>query len=448
MDIITIISFFRLDKFDKEIYNNEIYHENIRRTLYLTLIAIPVSTIHVIRFFLKLHTTNPIEQQWVMLIISYHTIIVVASAISSFLIYFYFYRKKQNNFIGRFLVQMILVLLLLGGSALASADQLMMPAITPYLVTSFIVGLIFLIPPLYATIYYIGAYIIFVYAISFTQSNPDVLISNQVNGLSITAIGLILSFILWRANLTRIKQSRQIVTQNKVLSDMNLEKDKFLTIIAHDLKSPFNAVLGFSEILEEKLKDKDYEEIEKYIGIISRSSQLAMDLLSNLMEWSKSQTGRMNFNPLLINLEEIIQNNILFFSDVAERKSINIIKKINHKDKIFADKHMINTVLRNLISNAIKFVKLDGEIIIATEQTPENIIVSVSVNGVGIPTFRIKNIFNIGESFSTSGTSNEKGTGLGLILCKEFVDKHSGNIWVESEEGKGSVFYFTLPFKK
>ncbi|MDA3905666.1 MAG: HAMP domain-containing sensor histidine kinase [Bacteroidales bacterium] len=229
------------------------------------------------------------------------------------------------------------------------------------------------------------------------------------------------------------------------LKESNAEKDKFFSIIAHDLKSPFDSILGFSDLIVEKLKERNYESVEEFADIIQQSSIRAMDLLMNLVEWSQSQTGRMEFNPEYFELVELIKDSELLLSGVMEQKSISLSKSVPSNAPVFADKKMISTVLRNLISNAIKFTHSGGKISIALEEKQDELLVSVSDTGVGISKEDSKKLFKIGQSYSTSGTNKEKGTGLGLILCKDFVEKHGGKIWVESEEGKGSNFKFTIP---
>jgi signal transduction histidine kinase len=203
--------------------------------------------------------------------------------------------------------------------------------------------------------------------------------------------------------------------------------------------------MGFSELLVEQVNDKDYDGIGKYANIIRQSSNRAMDLLLNLLEWSRSQTGRMEFNPEHFEISDFISENVILFDEIAGQKSISMVKKLPFRIPVYADKAMISTVLRNLISNAIKFTKPGGEIIIAATENQTEIVVSVKDNGVGIPQDMIGKLFRIHENYTTSGTANERGTGLGLILCKEFVEKHGGRIWVESVEGRGSVFSFNLP---
>ena len=164
------------------------------------------------------------------------------------------------------------------------------------------------------------------------------------------------------------------------------------------------------------------------------------------MEWSQSQTGRMEFNPEYFELVNLINDTELLLSGAIEQKSISLSKILPSSAPVFADKKMASTILRNLISNAIKFTHPEGKIIITVEDKQDEVIVSISDNGVGISEVNRNKLFKIDQSYSTAGTINEKGTGLGLILCKEFVEKHGGKIWVESEENKGSTFCFTLPY--
>ncbi len=245
----------------------------------------------------------------------------------------------------------------------------------------------------------------------------------------------------------RKKTEAEIKHKNEELELLNATKDKFFNIIAHDLKSPFNAIMGFSELLVERVQEKNYEGIDKFAGIILKSSGRAIELLMNLMDWARSQTGKMEFIPEYFQIVDFIEETTPLFDDIAGQKSISIRKNLSQGATVFADKTMISTVLRNLISNAIKFTNTGGEIVISVVNKTSELTVSVSDNGVGISKSALEKLFRLDENYSTTGTNNEQGTGLGLILCKEFIEKHGGKIWVESEVGKGSTFSFSLPAK-
>ena len=229
------------------------------------------------------------------------------------------------------------------------------------------------------------------------------------------------------------------------LRELNATKDKLFSIISHDLRSPFCSIIGFSNLLTERVSNKDYDGIVEYARIIRDSSWRVMDLLVNLLEWSNTQMGKMEFNPEFIDIVALIREASELSSDGARQKSITISMEFPQSITVFADKAMISTILRNLISNALKFTHPDGRITVSAKQKKSEVIVSVSDNGVGISKNSIKKMFLFEESCTTPGTQKEQGTGLGLLLCKEFVSKHGGKIQVESELGKGSTFYFTIP---
>lgn len=237
------------------------------------------------------------------------------------------------------------------------------------------------------------------------------------------------------------------ITENKnnelKLIELNSTKDKFFSIIAHDLRSPFNSIIGLCSYLIEKVKEKDYEQIEEFAYFILQSSNKAMDLLSNLMEWAKTQSGKMKFKPEKIDFSNLLENMLLLFKANALQKSITIINNVSPNIYIVADKEMISSVMRNLLSNAIKFTEFGGIITISSLIDNQNLIFKVADNGVGISKDRIDKMFKIGEGYSTQGTQKEPGTGLGLVLSKEFIERHEGKIWVESENG--AIFYFSIP---
>ena len=247
-------------------------------------------------------------------------------------------------------------------------------------------------------------------------------------------------------NISEYKLVEKKLKETKAsLHELIATKDKFFSIIAHDLRSPFVAILGYSEILENQIQENDLHGIEKFSQIIYKSSVIAMDLLSDLMEWSYSQTGKMKFTPEDIDFVDLISGITSQLNYSALQKSITFHTETPNNIIVSADKGMVSSILRNLISNAVKFTKPGGEIIISAEQKPSELIVSVTDNGVGIKPEAIKKLFRIDGNYSTKGTENEKGTGLGLILCKNFIEKHGGEIRVESESGKGSKFWFTIP---
>ena len=231
----------------------------------------------------------------------------------------------------------------------------------------------------------------------------------------------------------------------KRLRDLNATKDKFFSIIAQDRKNPFNSTLGFGELL---LSEYDYysdEEKKTYISLINNISENTFILLQNLLEWARSQTGALEYKPVKTDLCTEINSVIQLLLPDAKKKDIVLFSGVLYNTPVFADRDMLSTILRNLVSNAIKFSANGSKVRILAETDGRFQKITVIDNGVGISEATIPKLFKIEEKVSTPGTQNEKGTGLGLLLCKEFVEKMGGKIWVESNPGQGSRFYFTIP---
>jgi ligand-binding sensor domain-containing protein/signal transduction histidine kinase len=241
------------------------------------------------------------------------------------------------------------------------------------------------------------------------------------------------------------EQSQLINSQNQELKELNRTKDKFFSIIGHDLGNQFNIIVGFSEMLVSGFKKLDASKLEYHLSNIYKSSRHAHDLLENLLTWAKMQTKSTQYNPQTFLIQEKITESLELLEGAYTKKNIQI--KVNAKEKIqiFADVNMFSTVFRNLVGNAIKFTPTNGNISIHLIKKSNFCEITVVDSGVGIAAEDIQKIFRIDSNHTTLGTNGEKGTGLGLVLCKEFIEKHNGKIWVESIVGKGSQFIFTLP---
>ncbi len=246
----------------------------------------------------------------------------------------------------------------------------------------------------------------------------------------------------------RKKAEEQIERYTIDLKNSNTEKDKFFNIIAHDLKNPFTSLMGASELLQNGVHKYSPEKIEILSKLMHNSAKSGYAILENLLEWSRSQIGNMKFISELVNLETIISEIIFSVNMLACSKNISITTLVNDEFLIHADINMLKTILRNLLMNAIKFTHPKGAIEIAAHINDHEVLISVKDSGIGIRQEDIGKLFRIDTQYICVDTENEKGTGLGLILCKEFIDKHHGKIWVESEFGKGSEFKFTIPLDK
>ncbi|HRP03101.1 MAG TPA: ATP-binding protein [Candidatus Kapabacteria bacterium] len=242
-----------------------------------------------------------------------------------------------------------------------------------------------------------------------------------------------------------LKEVEYRKTVEKTLKHENESKDKFISIMAHDIRNPLGVIQGVSDFLIKSYGDLDKEEVLDFLEGINNSSKTLNDLITDLLTWARSQRNNIELNLADNNLYDLVNEDIRLLAQPAKSKSITVQNNIAKDTIIPFDRNMLSTVIRNLISNAIKFTYNGGNIFIECQEKGNYFEVSIKDDGIGIKPEDMQKLFLIGESKSTKGTNNESGTGLGLILCKEFIKNHKGEIWVESELGKGSTFKFTIP---
>lgn len=243
----------------------------------------------------------------------------------------------------------------------------------------------------------------------------------------------------------RKEAEKQLIKNAEELKESNASKDKFFSIIAHDLKNPFQGIFGYSQVLSEDFHFLSEKEKKEIATNIYSSSKTLYDLLINLLEWSRLQVDKVEIKSEKISLYDRIEEINRLLLPNTERKKISVINQVDKSLLLHADDYMLGSILQNLISNAIKFTHPDGHVRISSEVKHLFAVISIEDNGIGISQDDLDKIFNIGVRYTTQGTDKEMGTGLGLILCKEMIEKQGGNIWVESELGSGSTFKFTLP---
>jgi signal transduction histidine kinase len=269
----------------------------------------------------------------------------------------------------------------------------------------------------------------------------------------IAVIGLGLIIVALILNLYKVKQrahnnlreiNQKVNQQNLQLQALNATKDKFFSIIGHDLKGPLNSLTSFSRLLINHTDSLSKEEIQMLAKDFDKSLKNLFALLNNLLEWSRSQTGNIEFKPEVFDMTSLLRDNKELLGGQAQNKKISVLDDLNGEVFVKAHRHSLNTVVRNLISNSIKFTPQGGVIKLGLKKNDDHVVVSVADTGVGMSSEVLSKLFRIDSKHTTNGTADEKGTGLGLILCKEFVEKNGGKLWVESQEGKGSVFYFTI----
>jgi PAS domain S-box-containing protein len=245
----------------------------------------------------------------------------------------------------------------------------------------------------------------------------------------------------------RKRSEEEIMNMNKELIELNSEKDKFFSIIAHDLRGPFNGFLGLTNIFASELSKMNLEDIQKLALMMKNSANNLYQLLENLLEWSQMKRGLSVTNPKQFSLKKIICENILLLNEIASKKEITINSDIQGDLQVFADKYMIESAFRNILSNAIKFTDKGGIISVSAKLTADNMAeLSVSDNGIGMNKERMENLFRLDVNTNRKGTDGEASAGLGLLICKEFLEMNRGQLFLESEVGKGSTFRFTLPY--
>ncbi|MBP9889387.1 MAG: PAS domain S-box protein [Leptospiraceae bacterium] len=262
------------------------------------------------------------------------------------------------------------------------------------------------------------------------------------------AIGNIVILRGMAQDISELKKAQEkIHAQNMELNALNASKDKFFSIIAHDLRSPFTGFLGLTQLMAEKLDTMTIDEIKDFNNKMLKSANNLFSLLDNLLTWSRMQRGLIEIYPTDLVLSKLVNANIDELSETFIQKHISLTFTIPDDLHIWADAAMINSVIRNLISNAVKFTPRNGTISILAQKNGNDILFSIQDSGIGISTEMLNKLFKIDEKVSRLGTEGEASTGLGLLLCKDFLEKHNGNIWIESVVGKGSIFYFNLPQK-
>lgn len=435
---------------------SEIQRLNISRLTYLIYLGLPVTLVHIVIFSFSPDEAGDAETRWKSGIIYAHLTLFSVFLILGILILILRRKKMTQVKLARIIPHFIFLFLLLMGAEIAGIDQLITNAITPFLIVCLLSAMILLIPPIYSAAYYMLAFVAYYFMMNLFQANPDILLSNNVNGTTSVAIGWFLSVTLWRNNMVKFRKDMIIRKQQIELEDHNTRlklvakelrlanktKDTLFSVISHDLRGPFASLdqilmlMGKSEISE--------KEFREMLPLLSRQAGLTNDLLENLLSWSHSNLKGAVMNPEEFRISEIAENILQLYHNQTVEKTLTITNNINPGHRVFADKSMIAAVLRNLVSNAIKFSKAGGNI--ELQSSLENSMVTIEIQdaGFGITAENIPLLFGE-QNFTTPGTSGEKGTGLGLILCKEFVEKHGGEISVQSSPGKGSRFLFTVP---
>jgi signal transduction histidine kinase len=271
--------------------------------------------------------------------------------------------------------------------------------------------------------------------------------NNQIFTINLIIIILILIGVIYLfINRESLLKEKESIEESEIkLKMMNESKDKFFSIIAHDLKNPFNGIMGMTSFLNESYDQIDDKERKEIISDLNISSKNAFNLLQNLLEWTRTQSGTIKNVPVKVDPASIIEMSLETVTNLARNKEIEIEQTINTTKSGYADENLVSTVLRNLFTNAVKFSPRKSTIEVSVKQYEKELVFCVKDTGIGLKHNEIDQLFRIDVNFHKKGTEEETGTGLGLKICKEFVEYCHGRIWVISEPAEGSSFYFTIP---
>ncbi len=253
---------------------------------------------------------------------------------------------------------------------------------------------------------------------------------------------------IYRDISERKKYELQLLDYAEELSRLNADKDHFISILAHDLVSPFNAILGYLDLLLCNIDNMEKSNIKDELGVVDNVSKKTFHLLQEILIWYRTKSGTMSYEPEYFNLKEICQKTVDVIEPISYNKKISINNEIDDHFEVYSDSNMLRTIIRNLLSNAIKFTSEEGKIFVNAVEEPNGFVkLSIKDTGVGITMEKLTNLFKNLHNTPTEGTKKEKGTGLGLAICKMLVERQGGEIWAESEVLKGTTFYVTIPIK-
>lgn len=437
-------------------FSPEVLKTNLVRLNYLTYLGALVTLFHVIIFRLGMETADPAEYSWRKGIVFSHLTLFIYFILLAIAIAVLRRKRGSISRITGILPHVTYIVLIIMGAWITGFDQIITVAITPFLVGALLTAIFILTRPWLVTIYLFTGLIFLIFFLYRYQENPDIVLSNIFNGLTITAIGWALSHIFWRNFLLRYRSDRLIASQQEEMRQQNIRlqkvaneleqanntKLKLFSVISHDLRGPLANLNQLIRLVQsEDLSEEKFRELLIELGSQSYSNS---DLLENLLNYAKNSLKGDKITPEIINLRNLADGIAELYDIQARNKKLTIANQIEPALRVKGDKAMISLILRNLISNALKFSPADG--LITLESRPEGALcrVIVSDQGVGIPEVRLPQIFNE-LTYSTPGTEGEKGSGLGLMLIKEFALMNGGETGVESQPGKGSRFWFTIP---
>jgi len=440
-------------------FSQEVLKTNLVRLNYLAYLGALVTLFHVIIFRLGMETADPIQYSWREGIVFSHLTLFFYFILLAIAIAVHRRKRGSASRITGVLPHATFIVLIIMGSWITGFDQIITDAITPFLVVTLLTAIFILTRPWYVTIYLLTGLAFLIFFLYRYQENPDIALSNIFNGLTITAIGWALSHIFWRNFLLRFRSDRVIASQQEEMRQQNIRLQKVASelkqanntklrlflVISHDLRGPLANLNQLIQLVQnEDLSEETFRELLIELGSQSYSNS---DLLENLLNYAKNSLKGNNITPEEINIRNLADGIAELYDLQARNKKLKIANRIDPSLRVKGDKAMISLIIRNLISNALKFSPAGGLITLESRSGGAMCRVTVTDEGVGIPEARLPLIFN-DLTYSTPGTEGEKGSGLGLMLIKEFALMNGGETGVESQPGKGSSFWFTIPLSQ
>ncbi|TGL60071.1 sensor histidine kinase [Leptospira ognonensis] len=443
----------------KDIEEEEVFARNVQFLSSASILAIIINFFHIVLFALHLDPTKSVENFWRWGVIVSHSISMIHFTLMAILLRLHFRDSKRKKKFIIHLFQFTYLFLIALGISLTILDQLVTSAITPYMFACISTPFVIFLQPRITVIITSLSYLLIYFLLPLTQANAEVVLSNRVNAFTTAGLSIFLSLFMWNNLTTRFSQDRIIrkqgedleksyqlsLTISENLKVANKTKDKFFSIIAHDLRGPFSSIYSFSELIENEISKMSQSKILEYIRLMKTSAKNTLLLLENLLDWANTQSGQIVYSPSKFILNDTLNSILELMSPVALNKSITLQTKMEEQFEVFLDKKMMETILRNLIANAIKFTPTDGQIEIQIFKNENELSLIISDSGIGFPQEVLETLLEEERQTSTSGTQGESGSGLGLVLVKEFVRKNAGTIRIESEVGRGTKVRLAFP---
>lgn len=461
-----ISAYLGISSKETELEQGKITQLNLDRIAIASVLGFAISLLHAIYFKYAIYEADGQNLAWKEELFIVHSLLCLF-----FLIIFFSARNGQKDQPPYSIFHVHLSLLtsfgfLLAGAVIVSIDQKITTSITPFIIASLAASSIQIVRPIYSLIIFMIVDAVFVILMQQAQQDTAILTSNIVNGITISMVSLAISAIQWKSIITNLKQAAIIEKQKQdlegnyqnvlkystELESANILKDKFFSIVAHDFKGPLSSIIGVIDLLLDKENKMSAEEQETLLVALKQSTNNTHKMLENVLLWARNQNGTLAFMPVVIFLHPKIESILDFFELQAKEKKVTLINNVPKNTMVYADNDMLVTILRNLISNALKFSFPLGKIEIYINQNEPNpildfVVLCIKDNGVGMSKKHQDDLFRIDKNISKPGTNNEKGTGLGLILCKDLIEKNGGKIAIESSLTHGTTVHIQLPKK-